>query len=306
MVRKLKKKYYRYLPLYIMMIPGLTYLIINNYIPMAGIIIAFKQINYRLGILKSPFIGLKNFKFLFQSSDAFVITRNTISYNLVFLILTPAVAIMVAILLNEIKNKRAKKTYQTIILMPYLISIIVVSYLVYALLASDTGYINNSILEALGKEGISWYSNAKYWPFIIVIVALWKGFGYQTIIYFATIVGIDSTYYEAAAIDGATRGQRILHVTLPALKSTIITLTLLGIGRIFYSDFGLFYQVPLNSGPLMDVTNTIDTYVYRGLLQSNNIGMASAAGVYQSLVGFALVLTANLVVSKISKDDALF
>lgn len=306
MFRTLKKKYYRYLPLYAMMIPGFVYLVINNYIPMAGIMIAFKQINYRLGILKSPFVGFHNFKFLFQSSDAYIITRNTICYNLVFLILTPLVAIAVAILLNEIKNKIAKKTYQTIILMPFLISIIVVSYLVYALLASDTGFINSSILKALGKSGISWYSEAKYWPVIIVIVAVWKGFGYQTILYFATIVGIDSAYYEAAAIDGATRWQRIVHVTLPSLKSTIITLTLLGIGRIFYSDFGLFYQVPLNSGPLMDVTNTIDTYVYRGLLQNNNIGMSSAAGVYQSLVGFALVLTANLVVSKISKEDALF
>lgn len=306
MTGKIKKKYGRYIPLYFMMVPGLLYLVINNYIPMAGIIIAFKRINYRIGILKSPFVGLNNFKFLFQSNDAFIITRNTIIYNLVFMVLTPVVAIAVAILLNEIKSTFAKKTYQTIILMPFLISIIVVSYLVYALLSSDTGFINNSILEPLGKNPVNWYSTSKYWPFILIAVAVWKGFGYNTIIYFATIVGIDSSYYEAAAIDGATRWQRIRHVTLPSIKSTIITLTLLGVGRIFYSDFGLFYQVPLNSGPLIDVTNTIDTYVYRGLMQSNNIGMSSAAGVYQSMVGFILVLSANLVVSKISKEDALF
>jgi ABC-type polysaccharide transport system, permease component len=302
----MKRKNARYIPLYLMMLPGLAYLFINNYIPMLGISIAFKQVNYRLGILKSPFVGLKNFKFLFQSSDAFIITRNTICYNLVFLVLTPIIAIAVAILLNEIKNKFAKKSYQTIILMPYLISIVVVSYLVYAFLATDTGFLNKSILEKLGKDGISWYSAAKYWPFILVLVALWKGFGYSTIIYFATIVGIDKAYYEAAAIDGATRWQRVTHVTLPALKSTIITLTLLGIGRIFNSDFGLFYQVPMNSGPLLNATNTIDTYVYRGLLQSNNVGMSSAAGFYQSMVGFILVLTANYVISKISKEDSLF
>ncbi len=302
----MKRRNARYIPLYLMMLPGLAYLFINNYVPMLGISIAFKQVNYRVGILKSPFVGLKNFKFLFQSSDAFIITRNTICYNLVFLVLTPIIAIAVAILLNEIKNKFAKKSYQTIILMPYLISIVVVSYLVYAFLATDTGFLNKSILEKLGKDGISWYSTAKYWPFILILVALWKGFGYSTIIYFATIVGIDKAYYEAAAIDGATRWQRVTHVTLPALKSTIITLTLLGIGRIFNSDFGLFYQVPMNSGPLLNATNTIDTYVYRGLLQSNNVGMSSAAGFYQSMVGFILVLTANYVISKISKEDSLF
>ena len=306
MQKKSMKKILRYLPLYVMMLPGFVYLIINNYIPMAGIIIAFKQINYRIGILKSEFVGLKNFEFLFSSQDAFVITRNTICYNLVFLILTPIVAITIAIILNEITNKIAKNTYQTIILMPYLISIIVVSYLVYALLSTDAGFINKSILEKLGLERISWYSEAKYWPFILVIVNLWKGFGYSAIIYFATVVGIDKEYYEAAAIDGATRWKRITNVTLPALKPTIITLTLLGIGRMFYSDFGLFYQVPMNSGLLFDATNTIDTYVYRGLLQNNNIGMSSAAGFYQSLVGFLLVLTANFVVSKVSKEDALF
>ena len=296
----------RYMPLYLMMLPGLAYLFINNYIPMAGIIIAFKQVNYRLGILASPWVGFSNFEYLFATKDAWIITRNTICYNVVFILLTPVIAIAVAVVLNEITAKLSKKFYQPIILIPYLISIIVVSYLVNALLSTDTGFINNSILEPLGRDSVSWYSSPQYWPFILVLVHIWKGFGYNTIIYYATLVGIDRTYYEAAAIDGANRWNQFVHVTLPGLKSTIITLTLLSVGRIFYSDFGLFYQVPMNSGPLINATNTIDTYVYRGLMQLNNVGMSSAAGFYQSVVGFILVLTANIVVSKISKEDALF
>lgn len=288
-----------------MMVPGLAYLLINNYIPMLGIVIAFKQVNFRKGIIASPWVGLSNFKFLFKG-DAWIITRNTLGYNILFILLTPIIAITVAILLNELRSAMSKKFYQTVILIPYLISIVVTSYLVYAFLATDNGYFNNTILPLFGLEAKSWYSSPQYWPFILVLVHIWKGFGYSTIIYYATLVGIDSGYYEAAAIDGANRWKRIVHVTLPALKPTIITITLLSIGRIFYSDFGLFYQVPMSSGPLLDVTNTIDTYVYRALMQSNNIGMSSAAGVYQSIIGFILVLGANILTRKISAEDALF
>lgn len=301
-IRQLK----RYIPLYLMMLPGIIYIIINNYIPMAGLRIAFKQYNYTKGISGSKFVGFKNFEFLFKTKDAFVITRNTLCYNAVFIILGTVLAITVAVLLNEIKGIRLKKFYQTIILIPFLISMVVVSYLVYAFLSSDSGFINNSILIPLGLKPISWYSTPKYWPVILIIVHLWKGFGYTSIIYFATLVGIDKGYFEAAAIDGASRWQQIKHITLPCLKPTIITLTLMSIGRIFYSDFGLFYQVPLNSGLLVDVTNTIDTYVYRGLISLNNVSMASAAGFYQSVVGFALVLTANFIVKKVSEENALF
>ena len=300
------RRHKRFFPLYMMMIPGMLYLVINNYIPMGGIIIAFKQINFRKGIFKSPWVGLSNFKYLFTTNDAYIITRNTILYNVVFIILGTVVAILIAIVLNELRGKMSKKVYQTVILVPYLISMVVVSYLVNAMLATETGFVNNSILGIFGADAISWYSEPKYWPFILVTVNLWKNFGYQSIIYYATVVGLDSGLYEAAAIDGATRWQRIVHVTLPGLRPTIITLTLMSVGRIFYSDFGLFYQVPMDSGPLFDVTNTIDTYVYRGLMQTNNIGMSSAAGVYQSIVGCLLVLTANFAVRKVSKDDALF
>lgn len=305
---KVKRKinFKRYIPLYLMMVPGLIYLAINNYIPMFGIIIAFKKINYSLGVLKSPWVGLKNFEFLFTSKGAWIITRNTILYNLVFIVLGSALAVAVAIVLNEIRSKVAKNIYQNLILIPFLISIIVVSYLTYAFLSTDNGFINNTILKASGGSGINWYSQPKYWPFILVFVNLWKSFGYNSIIFYATVVGIDGSFYEAAAIDGATRWERIKNITLPGLKSTIIIMTLLSIGRIFYSDFGLFYLVPMNSGPLFDVTNTIDTYVYRGLMQMNNVGMSSAAGFYQSIVGFLLVLGANALVNKFSREDALF
>ena len=289
-----------------MVLPGLVYLIINNYIPMFGIIIAFKNVNWRKGILASPWAGFSNFEYLFKTKDAWTITRNTLCYNLVFIVLGTVLAIAVAILLNEIRSKRLKQVYQTVFLLPYLISIVVVSYLVYAMLSIDSGFVNRTILTAMGKDAVAWYTEPKYWPFILVIVYLWKTFGYNSIVYYATLMGVDESYYEAAAIDGANRWQQICHVTMPALTPTIITLTLLSIGKIFYSDFGLFYQVPMNSGPLLDVTNTIDTYVYRGLIQLNDLGMSSAAGVYQSVVGFVLVLTVNYIVGRVDKDNALF
>ncbi|MDE7000887.1 MAG: ABC transporter permease subunit [Lachnospiraceae bacterium] len=305
-MRKMKKSLQRYWPLYVMLLPGSIYLLINNYIPMAGIVVAFKQYNVRDGIYKSPNIGLKNFEFLFRTSDAWLITRNTIFYNLVFIVLDAVLAIAVAIILNEITNKKAKQAYQTLILIPFLISMVVVSYLVFAFLSNGTGFINNTILPALGKEPIDWYNQAKYWPWLLILVHIWKTLGYNCILYYATICGIDHSLYEAAAVDGANRWRQIINVTLPSIRSTVIILTLMNLGNIFRSDFGLFYQVPMNSGSLLEATNTIDTYVYRGLMQTNNIGMSSAAGVYQSVVGFILVITANLIVRKIDRDSSLF
>lgn len=294
------------IPLYLMFLPGAIYLLINNYIPMAGLVIAFKQVNWNKGILKSPWVGFSNFEYLFKTKEAWNITRNTLGYNIVFIILGTVIAIAVAILLNEITSMMLKKTYQTVILLPYLISMVVVSYLVYAMLSSENGFVNLSILRPLGKQEISWYTESKYWPAILIIIYIWKTFGYNCILYYATLVGIDRGYYEAAVIDGASRWQQIRHITLPELVPTIITLTLMSIGKIFYSDFGLFYQVPMDSGPLYDVTNTIDTYVYRGLIRQNNVGMSSAAGFYQSIIGFVLVLLANYAVRRISKENALF
>ncbi len=296
----------RYAPIYLMALPGLLYLLVNNYGPMSGMIIAFKNYRYNKGIWGSDWAGFKNFEFLFKTKDAWMITRNTILYNLAFIVIGMTLAIAVAILLNEIRSKAARKLYQTTLLLPFLLSAVVVSYLVYGFLSPDLGFFNNTLLPALGLDKVSWYSEAQYWPLILVLVHLWMVVGYNCIIYLSTLVGIDRGYYEAADIDGATMWQKIRHITLPCLKPTIITLLLLALGKIFYSDFGLFYQVPLNSGALIEVTSTIDTYVYRGLMQSSNISMSSAAGVYQSIVGFVLVLAANWVVNKVSKENALF
>lgn len=293
-------------PFLIMALPGLVYLFINNYIPMAGLALAFKKIDYSVGILKSPWVGFDNFEYLFKTRDAWIITRNTILYNVAFIVLGNILAVIVAIFLNDVRKTTQKKIYQTLILVPYLISMVIVSYLVYAFLGTEMGFFNNGILTALGMQRISWYTTPGYWPIILTVVYLWKNTGYLAVIYYATIVGIDGSLYEAAVVDGATRWQRIKHITLPCLKPTIITMTLLAIGRIFYSDFGLFYQVPMNNGMLLDVTNTIDTYVYRGLMTLNDVGRASAAGFYQSMVGFVVVLAANMIVRKIDKENALF
>lgn len=295
----------RYWPLFLMTLPGMIYFIINNYVPMYGLTIAFREVDYAKGLFHGDWIGLKNFEFLFKTKEVWNITRNTLLYNAVFIVLNTILALMVAIMLNEVRIRLVQRFCQTVILLPYLISIIIVAYLVYAFLAEDTGYINSVILPALGKDKISWYTTAKYWPVILVLVNAWKNVGYLSIVYFASIIGIDKQFYEAAELDGATKWQTIIHITLPAIAPTICTMVLLSVGRIFYSDFGLFYQVTMNSGPLVGVTNVIDTYVYRGLMQLNDIGMSSAASAYQSIVGCILVVLANYIVKKINPDNAL-
>lgn len=299
------KKIKKYIPLYVMMIPGLAYLIINNYMPMPGLVIAFKNYSAKKGIYGSPWCGLANFKYLFVTEDAWIITRNTILYNVAFIIINTFLSIAVAIILSELTS-RFKKFYQSAILLPHLLSTVIIAYLVYGFLCVDTGFINTSILAAFGQEPIMWYTETKYWPFILIFVSAWKSVGYSCIVYLATILGFDRAYYEAAIIDGCNKMQQITKITIPMLKPTIIMLTLMAVGRIFYSDFGLFYQVPMNSGQLYPVTQTIDTYVFRGLLQLGNVSMSSAAGVYQSLIGFVLVLGANLAVRKIDPESALF
>nr|WP_081417658.1 ABC transporter permease subunit [Paenibacillus sp. Soil522] len=289
-----------------MIIPGMIYLIINNYLPMFGVIIAFKDINYAKGILGSDWIGFKNFEYLFKTADAWIITRNTILYNGSFIIINTVMAIGVAILLNEVKKKLASRFYQSVILLPYLISMVVVGYLGLSMMNVESGFINKQILPLLGIDPISWYAESKFWPYILTLVNIWKNVGYLCIIYLASIIGIDNEYYEAATIDGANKWQQIRSITVPLIMPTIVIMTLLAIGRIFYSDFGLFYQVPLNSGPLQPTTDVIDTYVYRGLMTLGDIGMSSAAGLYQSVVGFVLVLVANYVVSRKNRDQALF
>jgi len=294
----------KFIPVYLMALPGLVYLFINNYMPLPGLVLAFKQYSAKKGIYGSKFVGFKNFKFLF-GSDGWIITRNTLAYNFVFILLGTSCAIAVAIILSEMTGK-FKNVLQSILILPHMISSVITSYLVYGFLAPDTGFINKTILPLFGAEPIEWYLEQKYWPFIIVIVSLWRSVGYNCIVYLSTIMGFDRSYYEAATIDGAGKLQQIFKITLPLLKPTIVMLTMMAIGRIFYSDFGLFYQVPMNQGALFPVTQTIDTYVYRGLIQLGNISLSAAAGFYQSCVGFVLVLSSNLLVRKLDRDSALF
>ena len=300
------EKVKKWLPLYLMMLPGAIYLIVNNYIPMFGMIIAFKKVDFSKGIFASDWIGLKNFEFLFASDDAAVITRNTILYNVAFIFLNTTLGILFAIFICDILNKRLKKLYQSAILFPFLMSMVIVGYIVYAFFSMQSGIVNKTILPLLGKDPIFWYNEPKYWPAILIFVNTWKGIGYGCLIYISAINGIDPTYYEAAELDGAGKLKQIWHITLPCILPSIITLTLLSIGKIFYSDFGLFYQVPMQSGSLFQVTQTIDTYVFYGLTKNNNIGMSAAAGFYQSIVGFVLVLLSNLLVKKVSSENALF
>ncbi|MEC0258115.1 ABC transporter permease [Paenibacillus lautus] len=300
------KRFRKYTPLYLLMLPGIAYLIINNYAPMFGIFIAFKNINFSAGIFESDWIGFKNFEYLFKTTDAFIITRNTILYNAAFIVIGTVLSIAVAILLNEIRVKVLSRFYQSVIVLPHLISFVVVGYLVYAALSLETGFMNKTILPLFGIESISWYTEPKYWPVILTVVQLWKSVGFSCIIFLASIISIDPEYYEAARLDGASKWRQIQSITIPLITPVIVMLTLLSIGRMFYSDFGLFYQVPMNSGMLNDTTNVIDTYVYRSLMIMGDIGMASAAGVYQSIVGFVLVLSANYIVRKFNRENALF
>lgn len=303
--KKKKIAWKRWLPIFIMGLPGFAYLFINNYMPLYGLVIAFKKYNYSLGIWGSDWAGLGNFEYLFKTKDAWTITRNTLCYNLVFIVLNVICCVALAIFLNEVRKKTTKKFYQTVILLPYLMSMVVVSYLAYAFLGDRTGLINN-VLNTFGMKSLQFYATKTYWPFILTFVYMWRNIGYGTIIYLSTLVGIDGAYYEAAELDGASKWQQIKNITLPLLKPTIIMLVTLSMGNIFRSDFGLFYQVPRNQGLLYAATDTIDTYVFRALLQNGNIGLSSAAAFYQSVVCFITILAFNAVIRRISKEDAMF
>jgi putative aldouronate transport system permease protein len=286
-------------------LPGIAYLIINNYIPMFGAFLAFKDYNYVKGIFGSDWCGFDNFEYLFKQ-DVFEILRNTILYNASFIVLGTIAAIFVAILMCELGTKIRVKFFQSSLLLPNLLSWVVIGFMGFAFLNSDTGFINNTVIKLFGGKEVAWYMTPKYWPIILTLVYLWKMVGYSSIIYMASIAGIDKSIFEASKIDGATKIEQIKHITLPMIKPTVIIMTLMAVGRIFYSDFGLFYQVPMSSGALYSVTQTIDTYVYRGLMESNNVGMSAAAGLYQSVIGFILVIGANTFVRKFDNENALF
>ena len=290
-------KFKRYLPLYLMFLPGALYLLMDKYIPMSGLIIAFKKVNWRKGILASDWVGFSNFTYLFKTKDAFNITRNTLLYNLCFIVLGTVIAITIAILLNEITSKLFKQVYQTIILMPYLISIVVVSYLVFAMLSSESGFINNTIFKALGINPISWYTEPKYWPFILVIVHIWKVFGYDCILYYATLVGIDHGYYEAAVIDGANRWQQFWHITLPQLRPTTFFVVIM----LTISGFKVYDQMyMITQGGPGNATMTLVYYIYNvAFVNTPKYGYASAV----SMVLFVLVLFVTIIQFKGSSSN---
>lgn len=295
--------------LLILSLPGAFWFLCFAYLPLFGILVAFKK--YRLSggffnsLITSEWVGFDNFKFLFTSGDAFIILRNTILYNTCFIILGIVLPIMMALFLNELRNKAMVKVYQSAMFLPYFFSWVVVSYCLYAFLNPAKGYVN-SLLEQWGHEGISWYTEKVYWPFIIIIMSQWKGVGYNTVVYLASICGINHEYYEAAVLDGATKWQQVKYITLPLLKPVMTIMLIMAMGGIFKADFGLFYQLPRNSGPLYPVTNVLDTYIFRALKTSGELGMSSAAALFQSVVGFFLLTICNKIVSKIDSDKALF
>ncbi|MDD2504399.1 MAG: ABC transporter permease subunit [Clostridia bacterium] len=292
-------------------LPTSVWYILFSYLPMFGIIVAFKRFkplpktNYIISLLKSEFVGIDNFKFLFATPDAWIMFRNTLLYNAVFIILGVLIPVTLAILISQLRSKVMAKVYQTSIFLPYFLSWVVVSYFVFSFLSVDKG-LANSILKLIGRDPVQWYMESKYWPYILIFLNVWKGMGYGMVIYLASITGIDTTLYEAAIIDGANKRQQVRYITLPMLQPIIIILFILSVGRIFSSDFGLFYRVPRNSGPLVDVTQTIDVYVYKALMGMNNIGFSSAAAFLQSIFGLVTILSANFIVKKIDPESGLF
>ena len=291
------------IPLFLMMLPGLVYLFCNNYLPMFGILIAFKKVNFSIGILQSPWVGFQNFEFLFKTKDAWTMIRNTVCYNVVFISLGLVISVAIAILMAEISSRKIAKVIQPIICFPSMVSAVILSFLVYGFLSNTYGFINTTILK---DNPINWYASAQYWPFILTIVHFWQSSGQSSIIYMASIGGIDKGLYESARLDGANKMQQIWSITLPMLRPMIILMLLMSISKIFNSDFGLFYQVPLGQGLLTATTQTIDTYVYRALLELYNVGMSSAASVFQAVIGFVLVLVSNAIVRKVDSENALF
>ena len=295
-----------------MVAPGAIWLLLLRYLPMGGIILAFK--NYKIypkdptflnNLIHSKWVGLDNFKFLFTTGDSWIMIRNTLAYNIVFIILGVIIPVAFAIMMSELSRKFVAKTYQTLMFFPYFLSWVVVSYFLNAFIDAQYGLIPMA-QRAAGETAVSWYTTPGPWPYIIVFANLWKNVGYSTVLYLAAITGIDQTQYEAAAIDGASKWQQILHVTLPNLRTMIAILFILNVGKIFNADFGLFWNVPMQNGALFSVTQVVDTYIYRVLMNTGNIGQSTAAGLLQNIVGFLCILGTNAVVKKIDSDSTLF
>ena len=294
-----------------MVAPGAIWLMLIWYLPMFGIVMAFldyrlptRKMPFPINLLHSDFVGLDNFQFLF-TSDALTMIRNTLGYNILWIALGLVLAVALAIMMSELTKKVLAKTYQTLMFFPYFLSWVVAAYFLFAFLDPTNGMIVRA-QKAAGVTPIDWYNEPKYWPVILTICSMWKNTGYSTVLYLSAITGIDRSQYEAAAVDGATRWQQMLHVTLPHLKPIIIVLLIMNVGKIFNADFGLFWSVPMNSAPLFPVTQVVDTYVYRSYKFTGDVGMSTAAGFLQNLVGFICIMGANAIVRRLDADSSLF
>ncbi len=289
----------------LLLLPAIIYVVIFSYIPMGGIIMAFKKYNYAQGLLASPWVGMKNFDFLIVSGKLWPLTRNTLLYNFAFIVVGMIMEVGFAIIINEMKCKWFKKTFQSFIFLPYFISWVIASSVVQTMLDYDTGMISR-LIKSFGIDMVNVYTNATPWPFLLVILRMWKGVGYGSIIYLSAIANIDAEMYEAAEVDGANSWQKVFKITIPCLLPTMIIMFLLNCGQIFRGDFGMFYQLIGNNGVLLEVGDILDLYIYRAMAGNANLGYGAAAGLYQSVLCFVTILLANFIVKKLQPDYTLF
>lgn len=291
--------------LLLMLLPGILFFVIFAYLPMIGIVIAFQDFSAAKGILGSKFVGLENFRFFLGSPDSFRVTFNTLFLNVLFILSNMVFSILIALMLSEVNNKWFKKGTQSLVILPHFISWAVIGLLAEAFLSSDTGFINRTLMS-LGLEQISFYKDAAIWPGLLTFLNIWQGAGFGSIVYLAAITGIDQEIYEAARIDGSTKLQSIWYITLPLLRSTAVLLLIMSVGKIFNGNFGMIYALVGGNTLLYPTTDIIDTYVYRQLMELGDLGMSSAVGLYQSVLGFIMVNIANWVTRKLSPDSAIF
>lgn len=291
----------------VMLLPAVIYTLVFSYFPMSGIILAFKKYRFAGGIFGSPWANpwYKNFIFFFKSGQAGLVTRNTVLYNLLFIVVNTVLQIAVAVFVTELKGKYFKKIMQSFMFLPYFISWVVVSVIAFNILSYDVGIIN-SVLSAMGMEKVNFYSTGPFWPLILTLFGAWKGVGYGSIMYMAAIMGVDVEIYEAAAIDGANVFQRIFKITIPQIMPTIIILLLLAIGGVFRGNFDMFYNMIGSNGILYKYTDVIDTFTFRALMTNSDFGMSAAVGLYQSILCFITILISNKLVKLYDPDYALF
>lgn len=295
----------RYRILLLMLMPAIVYFIIFSYVPMAGAVVAFKTYDYSSGIFGSDWVGLRNFEFLFTSGKAWMLTKNTFLYNILFIAVNMIFQVLCALFLSEFSSRWGKKLLQSFIFLPYFVSWVVAGLMAYNLLNYEYGIVNR-FLMALGFEKINFYTSPQYWKAILIFFNTWKSVGYGSVIYFAAISGMDQEMYEAAQIDGADIWKRTRYITLPGLKYSIVTVLLLDVSRVFRGNFQMFYNLVGENGLLFNETDIIDTYVFRALLNSNELGMSSAAGLYQSVLCFVFIMIVNMIVKRVDEDSALF